>query len=242
MTSGEQVSVAIKHKDAKCDKKWTAPQLMAGNHAPNWKDKKGAVLRRLAIFEWSNMIQSRDPSLKKKIIAQELVAILLRCVALYRLACERFESKEFWEHVAPQSLKDSKALATQDASPLSTFLADGNDYYQCVFEPGSATTWENLEKAYSNHCRWVLKQDKPQRIGTDHYSLKAAGFLVKEHQVCKMCGCTSATADTCGKNKETNRSFETHGDHYHGGKNRRKKMVVENMLLKCIKLPAQGPP
>ena len=107
MTSGEQVSVAIKHKDAKCDKKWTAPQLMAGNCAPNWKDKKGAVFRRLAIFEWSNLIESRDPSLKKKIIAQELVTILLRCVALYRLACERFESKEFWEHVAPQSLKDS---------------------------------------------------------------------------------------------------------------------------------------
>ena len=184
------------------------------------------------------MIASRDPSLKKKIISGELVTILLRCVALYRLACERFESKEFWEHVAPQSLKDSKAAATQDASPLSTFLADGNDYYQCVYEPGSATTWENLEKAYSNHCRWVLKQDKPQRIGTDHYSLKAAGFLVKEHQVCKLCGSTQATKASCG-----DKDSKPHGDHYHGGKNRRKKMVVENMLLKCIKpLPAQGPP
>ena len=97
MVSDEQVSVVIKHKDANSDLKWKAPDLADCNVIPNWTDANGAVIRRLPILAWSEMITDRDPSLKGKIISTELVTILLRCVACFCLACAQFESKEFWD-------------------------------------------------------------------------------------------------------------------------------------------------
>ena len=232
MCSGEFVNIPIKRECA-ITKVWTAPMVAGSNVIPDWRDKSGAVVRRLSVFSWSQNVTDRDGSLKKKIISQELVTVLLRCIVSYRLACERFEDQGFWEKVACSKLKKTKARVTAECNPLAKFLQDGNDYSQCCFEPAiagkdglsdqpcSTTTWEELEKCFANHCRYVLKMDKATRIDGDRYPLTQAGYLVETIKLCKICN-KDAKEATCR-------------DHWHNGKNRSNRVVIRNMRIKCKK-------
>ena len=160
--------------------------------------------------------------------------MLLRCIVSYRLACERFEDKGFWEKVACKKLKKTRATVTAVCNPLAKFLQDGNDYSQCCFEPAtpdqpcSTTTWEELEKCFANHCRYVLKMEKATSIGGDRYPLTQAGYVVESMKICKICN-KDAKEATCK-------------DHWHGGKNRSNRVVIRNMRIKCKKpLPVSQP-
>ena len=160
------------------------------------------------------------------------------------MACERFANDGFWEKVSCDLLNDTKNEVTAACNPLAKFLRDGNDYCQVCFEPAvkgkdgapdqkcSVTSWEELEKIYVNHQRYVLKLDKCLPID-DKYPLAAAGYVVKIKKFCKVCG-LAANEATCGpKNKSS------YGDHWNDGKNRRNKVVVKNMRLNIKKsLPA----
>ena len=202
------------------------------------------MVKRLSVFPWSQNVTERDTTLKKKIINTELVTVLLRCIVSYRMACERFANDGFWEKVSCDLLNDTKNEVTADCNPLAKFLRDGNDYCQVCFEPAvkgkdgapdqkcSVTSWEELEKIYVNHQRYVLKLDKCLPID-DKYPLAAAGYVVKIKKFCKVCG-LAANEATCGpKNKSS------YGDHWNDGKNRRNKVVVKNMRLNIKKsLPA----
>jgi hypothetical protein len=99
------------------------------------------------------------------------------------------------------------------------FLRNGDDYYQVIFKQDAITTFEDLDKAYSNHMRIHQKEDKA-RIGGDHYPIKAAGYTVVCQNLCKICK-QKASVDTC--NKGPNPHYDP--------KNRFKKLVIENMRL-----------
>ncbi len=53
---------------------------------------------------------------------------------------------------------------------------NGDDYYQVIFGKDAITTFEDLDKAYSNHMRIHQKEDKA-RIGGDHFPIKAAAWV-----------------------------------------------------------------
>ena len=78
MSSGETVSIARKNKTAISDGNWTAPLVFAGNYLPDYNDNSGSVSRRLCVFLFSQLIESRNTMLKKEIIESELVTIIVR--------------------------------------------------------------------------------------------------------------------------------------------------------------------
>ena len=228
MVSGEKVSVAQKHKKALADKPWRVPLAACANGFPNWKDTSGAVQRRMGVFLWSEPIAQRDSSMEQRIIAEELVAVLLRCVTAYRAACDRFTGGDFWKRVATGIMKDAQKVVIEESSPLSAFLMNGNEFYQIAYEEGHSETVEALEKAYANHCRYVLKYSAEQsKLGKDRHPLTRLGFKMVTKNKCKVCPAIPATSKSCG-------------DHYRGGKNRSQTKCIENMrIVKKLSLHEQ---
>ena len=215
MVTGEVVSVARKNKTAVNDAKWKVPMLAAGNHFFDYKDNSGSISRRVVLFLFTELITTRNTTLKKEIIQSELPTIMLRCIVRYRLTCERYGSADFWNIIVPAALKKAQAEVKESTNHLANFLANGDDYYQILHEEGHLTPLVDLEKAYSNHMRIVHKEEKA-KIGDDKHPIKAAGYTIQRLHVCKTCH-QKASKETCG-------------EHYKSD-NRYRKFFVQDMRI-----------
>jgi hypothetical protein len=218
MCSGESISVARKNKTAISELNWTVPLVFAGNYLPDYNDNSGSISRRLTVFAFDELVKSRNTKLKVEITENELVPIMIRCIAAYRKTVAENPSGDFWSTVAPSALREVQNEVKTETNPLTNFLVNGDDYYQVLFMQGSVTTLRELENAFCNHMRIHHKQDKA-KLGTDYHPIKAAGFTVEKIHLCKNCN-EPCTKQNCG-------------DHYNAA-NRYKKVVVQNMLIKHI--------
>ena len=222
MASGESVSVARKNKVAISDQPWTVPLAMAGNPMPDYKDNSGSVSRRLAMFMFTTLVQEKNTTLEADIITTELVTVMLRCISKYKTLAIDMKGKEFWSHVAPDALKNAQMEVKEQTNYLANFLTNGDEYYQIIHDEGSTTTLEKLSKAFSNHMKFIHKIDRA-RIGSDYHPIKAAGFMMRTDNLCKVCH-QKASRTTCGL-------------HY-DPKNRYKKRVICDMKLVHTEKPA----
>jgi hypothetical protein len=217
MISGECVSIARKNKTAISNNIWTSPLIAAGNHLfENYNDNSGSISRRLVVFNFTNMIKSRDTELKKKIIQDELVTIMLRCIAQYRRACDRFKGRDFWKCIAPQPLVEQQALVKEETNYLANFLKNGDEYYQVLYKQGEITRLKDLNKAFSNHMKYTHKRERAT-IGRDYYPIKAAGYTMDKLYLCKDC--------------HKHHNVENCGEHYIEN-NRYRRVVICNMVIK----------
>ena len=217
IVSGEGVSIARKNKTAISNNIWTTPLIVAGNHLfEDYNDYSGSISRRLVVFPFTNMIKSRDTELKKKIIQDELVTVMLRCIAQYRRACDRFKGQDFWKYIAPSALVEQQGLVKEQTNHLANFLSNGDGYYQILYKEGEMTTLEDLNKAFSNHMRYTHKRERAT-IGHDYFPIKAAGYTMDKLYLCKTCH-KAHHADTCK-------------GHYIAT-NRYKRVVICNMVIK----------
>jgi hypothetical protein len=213
--SGETVSIARKTKVAVNEIEWKAPLIGAGNFLPDYKDSSGSISRRLAVFPFVNLVAEKNTLLKHDVIENELVTVMLRCIFSYRQACDRFAGKEFWTRVAPRDLLHSQESVKEETNYLANFLQNGSPFYQIVHEDGAVTPYEELEKAFSNHLRIDHKIER-EKIGSDHFPIKNAGFIIHRTNLCKTC------------NRQ--HSKESCGSHY-DSRNRYRKTVVLGMKI-----------
>jgi hypothetical protein len=219
MVSGEGVSVARKNKTAISDQAWKVPILGAGNYLPDYNDNSGSISRRLVVFPFATLVTSRDTTLKEQIVKTELVTVILRSIARYRLVCDRYKSLDFWAKIAPPSLREVQREVKEATNYLANFLVNGDDYYQILYVKGQITPMDHLEKAFSNHMRFKHKIEKA-KIGQDKHPIKAAGFTIECVNLCKTCN-QKASKDACG-------------EHY-SAKNRYKKQVIHSMVIKVLR-------
>ena len=215
MISGEPVSIARKNKVAVTDEDWKVPILGATNIYPDYKDESGSISRRLLVVPFTTLVKGRDTTLLDRIVKDELVLVMLRCLEKYRQLREQIGTDEPWKHMPPTLLKAREDVKT-NTSPLASFLKDGDSRCQILFKEGHITPLQALNKAFSNYMRFTHKKEKVAGIGSDYFPLKSAGFQVNTVKICKTCG-KKASKDTCG-------------DHY-SSKNRANKVVVENMEI-----------
>jgi hypothetical protein len=217
MISSECVSIARKNKTAISNNTWTIPLIGAGNHLfEGYNDNSGSISRRLVVFPFTNMIKSRDTELKKKIIGDELVTVMLRCIAQYRRTCDRFKGQDFWKYIAPSALVEEQSVVKEQTNHLANFLANGDSYYQVLYKHGAITTLEDLNKAFSNHMKYTHKRERAT-IGHDYFPIKAAGFTMDKLYLCKDC--------------HKHHNVENCGEHYIDN-NRYRRVVICNMLIK----------
>ena len=215
MVTGEAVSVARKNKTVVNEWDWKAPMMAAGNSFFDYTNNSGSISRRVVLFLFTELITTRNTTLKKEIIQSELATIMLRCIVRYRLTCERYGSADFWTRIVPAALREIQAEVKESTNHLANFLANGDDYYQILYEKESFTPLVELEKAYSNHMRFVHKEEKA-KIGDDKHPIKAAGYTIQRLHFCKECR-QKASKKTCK-------------EHYHSS-NRYQKYVVQNMRI-----------
>jgi hypothetical protein len=215
MVTGEGVSVARKNKPAITGQDWLVPMLGAGNYLFDYKDSSGSISRRVVVFLFATLVNSRNTTLKSDIRNKELVTVMLRCLKSYRRTCSRYGSADFWTQIAPQSLREVQMDVKEETNYLANFLANGDDYYQIQKVVGEITPLDALEKAYSNHMKIKHKELKT-KIGDDKFPIKAAGYTLERENLCKSCH-KKASKESCG-------------DHY-SDKNRYRKWVVHDMKI-----------
>ena len=87
MVTGEDVYINVKFKTPLI-KKWTIPIIGCGNVLFDYQDTSGSASRRLAVFRFLQLVQNRDTQLVQKIVLNELVTIMLRCMTKYRILTE----------------------------------------------------------------------------------------------------------------------------------------------------------
>jgi len=215
MVTGEVISFAIKGKPA-VTKRWTSPMLWVGNKHPQWRDAAGSIVRRIAPFWCKTLVLNRDVTIKGKILTNELVAIMMRCIFAYRNYVSSNGIADFWVR-APLALQNAQSDIRVATSDLTDFLTNGSSYYQIVKKIGSQTTLAELGKAFS----YFMEYDKKKRgvlMGTDLFPIKAAGFIVKSSTKCKICQ-LSCNKRNCG-------------DHFHRQNKRNVHVIVDMEIIR----------
>ena len=106
MASGEVTNLPIKFKVAK-SVQWPVPSIWASNMPGRWKDKCGAIQRRIWYLLFGKLVEKRDTSLRARIIEQELATLFTRCILQYFAKIEEVGSDDVWNH-APEGVTEAK--------------------------------------------------------------------------------------------------------------------------------------
>jgi hypothetical protein len=215
MVTGDNMSIARKYKKAEAHV-WSATMFWVGNEYPNWKDKKGSIRRRLAIFKYEHLIETRVTNLVQDIIRDERVLIMLRCLRTYRQRAYEIEGED-WQENSPDKLKEWSQEASIQMNPLAEFLANGSDYYQIVHQVGAMTSLNDFRQAFVNYMTFD-KGIKGYRLGTDRHITKSAGFPDVVVNVCTTCDKPSSRRNC--------------KDHYNRQNRRRRSQFMNMRIIK----------
>ena len=144
MVSGEDMMIAQKNQVAK-QITWNAPGILCGNEAPSWVDAQGSIARRMAIITFSYSLQERDvvPDLLKKILQNELPALIVKCNQAYRITCDTYRQDDIWKVLPPYFKKERLQ-----------FQKDTDAVYAAVFDKKRFELWSdhaNPEGAYETY-------------------------------------------------------------------------------------------
>ena len=204
LVSGDPVSIPQKNKTALKIDSWPTPLLFAGNYWPDYTDNSGSISRRYAAFALRVLVQDRDTQLLQK-LEQEVPSILLRCVGRYHEQIAKDVDKiDIWKQM-PQALIDMQEEVKEETSPLFRFLANGDKYYEVMYEKGGITALSDFQKA----LRGYMTSQRLEYCWTnDLHPLKARGFVVEKINVCKSCG-NSAKKTCCPNYNVRNRKKVT---------------------------------
>ena len=215
MSTGESVSIAQKNKVAITGQPWKPPFFLAGNSYPDYEDAAGSISRRLAVFMWVMFIEKKDTTLEKNIIQNELIDVMMRCIAKYRMKCDECVGQSF-DTIIPEKLRDDMRSTRAATNPFSEFILNGSDRVQIVYDELSSTTKEELQKEYA---RFIYQKYRglSKRLPEDNHVIKSMGIMLEVKNVCKICN-KIASSKTCGL-------------HYNNGKNRTKKHIFKYMKL-----------
>ena len=145
--------------------------------------------------------------------------VMLRCIIRYRMACERSRSVDFWTQIAPAALREVQTEVKESTNFLANFLTNGDEDYQILQIEGKTTPFTALDKAFSNHMKKHHNDSKAKiQNSGGKYPITAAGYTIKQLQICKLCKKISSVAN-CGQ-------------HY-DSKNRTKRLEILKMQIMC---------
>lgn len=105
---------------------------------PRYENPGGAISRRFVIFPFTTPVASRDTTLEKKIIDNELPTVMVRAIIRYH------ELQDLVRHIPPSILKGEEELY-EETSELYRFLRHGNNYYSFTIREGAMTPLEELK-------------------------------------------------------------------------------------------------
>jgi hypothetical protein len=173
MVSGEEISVAVKNKCAQVVQ-WRIPGLLCGNESPGWVDAQGSIARRMAVVNFRYRILEKDsnPELLRRIVNDELAALIVKCNAAYRHAAACHYREDIW-NILPSYFKDERLTMQRDCDPLVNLIWDSHKY-----ELASQTRtpsgqyfmpFADLETDYHERHKKIRQSMFPDPLNADKY-------------------------------------------------------------------------
>ncbi|KAJ3079321.1 hypothetical protein HK102_003863 [Quaeritorhiza haematococci] len=188
--------------------------IWAGNIYPNYEDVRGSISRRIAKFEFNNVVTETDGTLVNRILENELGHVFIKCVSLYRLEATRHQRGRFVDF-APAYFRNALQQTTEALNPFAKWLNgdedDNRTPYGSVYieeAPGGFECVSDLKKEFENYCRLQTpgktKTPSWEKIYSD--PLLKRGFRIKQDvNMCKSCN-KPAKAGCCEQYSPQNRS------------------------------------
>jgi len=152
--TGGKVSTAVKNKDA-ITLDWKVPMLWAGNWFPDYLDK-GQISRRLLSANFEKIVNKPDPSLKSRIMENELPAFIYKCLSFYKKMIEQNEL-DIW-NICPEYFLEQKEELRIERNPFYKFLLENTQ-----FKKDNVVTMEEIRENFSN---WLGKKVHKLDMGT----------------------------------------------------------------------------
>lgn len=164
MISGEEMSIAIKHKKA-ITTVWTVPGMLMGNEvAAGWVDAAGSMARRIVLVDFSKRVKSSDTTLMTK-LRRCIPAILHKINSAYHSAVYHVGSSSLWEMI-PAYFHEQQKKFKAAINPLQDFLeSHGNG--EMELEAEGFIPYSEFKTAYMRFLRMGGYQNI--RFNEDHY-------------------------------------------------------------------------
>ena len=172
--TGGKVSTAVKNKEA-ITMDWKVPMLWAGNWLPDYLDK-GQVSRRLLTANFEKIVNKPDPSLKKRILENELPAFIYKCLSYYKKMIEQ-NDLDIW-NICPAYFLEQKEELRIERNPFYKFLLENTRYHK-----DNTITMEELRNSFGE---WIGKKIHKLDLGT--IKQVNSEFEIVKINVCKKCG------------------------------------------------------
>ena len=154
---------------------WNVPLLWCGNWFPDYIDK-GQISRRMLVANFQKMIRNPDPSLKKRIILNELVAFIYKCLLYYKNLREQGDNRDIWD-VCPKYFLDQREELKMERNPLFKFLIDNTRY-----KDGNVLLLEEVRERFNN---WLGKKVKTLDNGT--FFQVNNEYIINNMKICIHC-------------------------------------------------------
>lgn len=206
---GELVNLPIKHSEA-TSVVWKVPLFMCGNKYLNYKDDKGSISKRLAIFKFDKYVKEMDDSLKQTIIDTELARIVVKSLKAYRMLLEHTGTKGFW-NTCPDYFKDTRSEMNESTDYIHMFLTLGpdenawsNKVMYFVKIKNECMMLEDFKKKFMNYMRFRHPNVK-YKWDQDLSAFKRLGYEIVYTKVCRSC-LKEAHKECCENYDNANRS------------------------------------
>jgi len=191
--TGGKVSTAVKNKDA-ITMDWKVPMLWAGNWLPDYLDK-GQISRRLLTANFEKIVNKPDPSLKKRIIENELPAFIYKCLSFYKKMIEK-NDLDIW-NICPEYFLEQKEELRIERNPFYKFLLENSQ-----FKKDNIVTMEEIRENFSN---WLGKKIYKLDMGT--IKQVNSDYDIIKINLCKHCN-KQHLKGCCEKYNSKDRTFK----------------------------------
>ncbi len=178
IVAGDSVRIPVKYGQPRDVENFNVQGLMATNELPKsyMNDPKGSVARRILVFPWPRVISPRDPTLKNRIIREELAAVLRACVVAYHHLPKNVDIMSDYP-LAPE-MASARARLQKASNPMVEFLLS-EDYV--TMGDALRTELEAFRKTYNYYVKEVRndRQLPPWNEDLYDYPFRLLGLSVE---------------------------------------------------------------
>lgn len=179
IVAGDSVRIPVKYGQPRDVENFNVQGLMATNELPKsyLNDPKGSVARRILVFPWPRVISPRDPTLKNRIIREELPAVLRACSVAYHMLPKDVDIMSDYP-LAPEMAAARARLQKASNSMVEFLLSE--DYV--TLGENQRTEMDAFRKTYNYYVKEVRndRQLPPWNEDLYDYPFRLLGLHVEQ--------------------------------------------------------------
>jgi phage/plasmid-associated DNA primase len=154
---------------------WNVPLLWAGNWFPDYIDK-GQISRRMLVANFEKHVSRPDPTLKQRIVATELPAIIYKSLLAYKKLLDNIGKRDIWG-ICPEYFSDQQQDQKMETNPLFRFLLE-----KTFYKEGNRMLMSDIKEQFS---AYIGKPIRKMDNGT--FAQANTEYIVEKSMICKHC-------------------------------------------------------